>query len=63
MKYHGFFLYIECRLNLDIHFWKKLPNGFDLKNETYTLSRGDDPKRYSQSYLDSKEEITGKKYI
>lgn len=26
----------------------------------YTLSRGDDPKRYSQSYLDLKEEITEK---
>lgn len=34
MKYHGFFLHIESRLNLDIHFGKKLPNGFDLKNET-----------------------------
>lgn len=34
MKYHGFFPYIECHLNLDIHFGKKLPNGFDHKNET-----------------------------
>lgn len=31
-----------------------------LKMKPYTLSRGDDPKRYSQSYLDLKEEITEK---
>lgn len=33
MKYYGFFLYIERRLNFDIYFGKKLLNGFDYKNE------------------------------